>query len=44
MSTLFKKYKEEKYLLPSSDQLNADIPQTLNNLKVDWTPGTFTKL
>jgi uroporphyrinogen-III synthase len=43
MSTLFKKYKEEKYLLPSSDQLNADIPQTLNNLKVDWTPGTFYK-
>lgn len=41
MSPLFKKYKEEKFLLPSSDQLNADIPQTLNNLKLDWTPGTF---
>ena len=43
MSALFKKYKEEKYLLPSSDQLNADIPQTLNSLKVDWTVGTFYK-
>lgn len=43
MSTLFKKYKDEKFLLPASDQLNADIPQTLNNLKVDWTPGTFYK-
>jgi uroporphyrinogen-III synthase len=43
MSTLFKKYKDEKYLLPSSDQLNADIPQTLNNLKVEWIPGTFYK-
>ena len=43
MSTLFKKYKEERYLLPSSDQLNADIPQTLNSLKVDWTVGTFYK-
>lgn len=43
MSALFKKYKEEKFLLPASDQLNADIPQTLNNLKLDWTPGTFYK-
>ena len=43
MSALFKKYKEERYLLPSSDQLNADIPQTLNSLKVDWTVGTFYK-
>ena len=43
MTTLFKKYKEERYLLPSSDQLNADIPQTLNSLKVDWTVGTFYK-
>lgn len=43
MSSLFKKYKDEKFLLPSSDQLNADIPQTLNNLKLDWTAGTFYK-
>lgn len=43
MSALFKKYKEEKFLLPASDQLNADVPQTLNNLKLDWTPGTFYK-
>lgn len=41
MSSLFKKYKDEKFLLPASDKLNADIPQTLNNLKLDWTPGTF---
>ncbi|MFN7776546.1 uroporphyrinogen-III synthase, partial [Flavobacterium sp.] len=43
MSSLFKKYKDEKFLLPSSDQLNADIPQTLNNLKIDWTAGTLYK-
>lgn len=43
MTQLFKKYKDEKYLLPSSDQLNADIPQTLNSLKIDWTAGTFYK-
>lgn len=43
LSPLIKKYKDEKFLLPASDQLNFDIPQTLNNLKVDWTPGTFYK-
>jgi uroporphyrinogen-III synthase len=41
LSPLIKKYKDEKFLLPSSDQLNDDIPQVLNSLKVDWTPGTF---
>jgi uroporphyrinogen-III synthase len=41
MLPLFKKYKDEKYLLPASDQLNADAPQTLNSLGVDWTEGTF---
>lgn len=43
LSPLIKKYKDEKFLLPASDQLNFDIPQTLDNLKVDWTPGTFYK-
>ena len=43
MASLFKKFKDEKFLLPSSDQLNADIPQTLNNLKLQWTAGTFYK-
>lgn len=43
MTSLFKKYKEEKYLLPASDQLNFDIPQTLNALKLNWTPAVFYK-
>jgi uroporphyrinogen-III synthase len=43
MSALIKKYKDEKFLLPASDQLNADAPQTLNNLKVDWTQATLYK-
>ncbi|MEL1245599.1 uroporphyrinogen-III synthase [Flavobacterium sp. DGU11] len=43
LSPLIKKYKDEKFLLPASDQLNFDVPQTLNSLKVDWTPGTFYK-
>jgi len=41
LSPLIKKYKDEKFLLPSSEQLNDDIPQVLNSLKVDWVPGTF---
>ncbi|MFP9118869.1 uroporphyrinogen-III synthase [Flavobacterium sp. RNTU_13] len=41
LSPLIKKYKDEKFLLPASDQLNEDVPQVLNSLKVDWTPGTF---
>ena len=41
MSTLFKKYKDEKFLLPTSDQLNADVPQTLDELKVDWTKAVL---
>lgn len=43
LAPLIKKYKDEKFLLPASDQLNADAPQVLNNLKVDWTQGTFYK-
>ncbi|OIQ21687.1 MAG: uroporphyrinogen-III synthase [Flavobacterium sp. MedPE-SWcel] len=43
ISPLIKKYKDEKFLLPASDQLNDDIPTTLNSLKVDWTPGIFYK-
>ncbi|RAR50388.1 uroporphyrinogen-III synthase [Flavobacterium lacus] len=43
LSPLIKKYKEEKFLLPSSDQLNFDIPQTLDGLKVNWTQGIFYK-
>ena len=43
MSNLIKKYKEEKFLLPASDQLNADAPITLNNLKVNWTQAIFYK-
>ncbi|MXN92139.1 uroporphyrinogen-III synthase [Flavobacterium sp. Sd200] len=41
LSPLIKKYKDEKFLLPSSEQLNDDVPQVLNNLKVAWTQGTF---
>lgn len=37
LAPLFKKYPDEKYLLPSSDVLSPDIPKTLDAAKVDWT-------
>ncbi|TSE04245.1 MULTISPECIES: uroporphyrinogen-III synthase [Aquimarina] len=43
LSPLIKKYKNEKFLLPSSDKLKPLIPDTLNNLKVDWKQGIFYK-
>ncbi|MDO4727890.1 MAG: uroporphyrinogen-III synthase [Bacteroidota bacterium] len=43
LTPFIKKYKDEKFLLPSSDQLNSDVPQTLDKLNVDWTQGVFYK-
>ncbi len=43
LAPLIKKYKSEKFLLPSSDKLKADIPEILNELKVDWKEATFYK-
>lgn len=41
LSPLIKKYKDEKFLLPASDQLNLDVTQTLEKLKVNWSQGVF---
>ncbi|NLN24489.1 MAG: uroporphyrinogen-III synthase [Bacteroidetes bacterium] len=38
---LIKKYKNEKFLLPLSDKLKPEIPQILNELKVNWKEATF---
>jgi uroporphyrinogen-III synthase len=43
LTPLIKKYKDEKFLLPNTDQLNHDVPQTLDGLKVDWKQGIFYK-
>ncbi|TPN87530.1 uroporphyrinogen-III synthase [Aquimarina algicola] len=43
LSPMIKKYKNEKFLLPSSDKLKPEIPSTLDSLKVDWKQGTFYK-
>lgn len=40
---LFKKYKDEKFLLPSSDVLKPIVPETLDKLGVNWVRGIFYK-
>ncbi len=43
LAGLFKKYKDEKYLLPSSDVLKPIVPETLNKAGINWTRGIFYK-
>ena len=43
LSALFKKYKNEKFLLPSSDSLKSIVPETLDKIGIDWTRGIFYK-
>ena len=43
LQPLFKKYKDETYLLPSSDSLKPQIPEVLEKVGVDWTRGIFYK-
>lgn len=41
MAPILKKYKNEKFLLPSSDALKPDIPETLDDLKLNWQRAIF---
>lgn len=43
LAPLFKKYPNEKYLLPSSDVLRTDVPKILDEAKVDWTRAIMYK-
>ncbi len=43
LTPLLKKYKDEKFLMPASDQFSIEPQTVLNNLKVDWTQATFYK-
>ncbi|HET8854304.1 MAG TPA: uroporphyrinogen-III synthase [Salinimicrobium sp.] len=43
LAPLIKRYKNEKFLLPSSDMLKPDVPKTLNKLGVDWKKAIFYK-
>jgi len=40
---LIKKYKDEKFLLPSSDVLKQDVPDTLDSLNINWKRAIFYK-
>lgn len=40
---LIKKYKDEKFLLPSSDSLKPSVPELLDEIGVNWTRGIFYK-
>jgi len=43
LSPLIKKYKDEKFLLPTTDKVKPLVPDTLNKLGVDWKQSTFYK-
>ncbi|EKF56642.1 uroporphyrinogen-III synthase [Galbibacter marinus] len=43
LAPLIKKYKDEKFLLPSSDVLKPIVPETLDDLKVNWTRAILYK-
>ena len=43
LSPLIKKYKNEKFLLPSSDKLKPEVPRVLDDLGVNWKQSTFYK-
>ncbi len=38
---LIKKYKDESFLLPSSDKLKPSVPALLDELKIKWKQATF---
>jgi uroporphyrinogen-III synthase len=41
LSPLIKKYKDESFLLPSSDKSKDELPDILNGLGVNWKKGIF---
>ena len=43
LAPMFKKYKDEKFLLPSSDSLKPAVPKALDDLKLHWKRGIFYK-
>ena len=40
---LIKKYKDESFLLPTTDKLKAEVPEILNDLGVKWKQSVFYK-
>ncbi|GAA4804497.1 uroporphyrinogen-III synthase [Litoribaculum gwangyangense] len=43
LSPLIKKYKDEKFLLPNTDKVKDEVPETLNALGVNWKQAIFYK-
>ncbi|TXE09630.1 uroporphyrinogen-III synthase [Seonamhaeicola algicola] len=43
LSPLIKKYKDEKFLLPNTDKVKQEVPDTLDALGVEWKQATFYK-
>lgn len=43
LSPLIKKYKDETFLLPTTDKLKPQVPETLNGLNVEWKEAVFYK-
>ncbi|MGY0391541.1 uroporphyrinogen-III synthase [Bizionia sp. KMM 8389] len=41
LSPLIKKYKGESFLLPTTDKLKPEVPETLNALNVEWKEAIF---
>ncbi|MGC1632934.1 MAG: uroporphyrinogen-III synthase [Gelidibacter sp.] len=43
LSPMIKKYKDESFLLPTTDKLNDDVPELLNSLNIKWKEAIFYK-
>ncbi|MCX2678817.1 uroporphyrinogen-III synthase [Galbibacter sp. EGI 63066] len=43
LAPIIKKYKDEKFLLPSSNVLKPLVPEILNELKIDWKRAILYK-
>lgn len=43
LSKVIRKHKNEKFLLPTSDKLKIDIPNTLNKLDIKWDRAILYK-
>ena len=43
LSPLIKKYKDESFLLPTTDKLKPEVPAILNDLGLKWKQATFYK-
>jgi len=43
LTPLIKKYKDETFLLPTTDKLKPEVPATLDSLNVSWKEAVFYK-